>query len=529
MYQLDFRDDGVYLKLASGSSDLAESEKRKIIQRIKRRNLTGLQLNMLLQAIYKSDSQEMKIAQPQPNVPLDEEMNVRISNDQMEAYITFFPPEDGKSLSQQDMLNILEANSVVFGIKYQNLNALISKKSYDEEILAAQGTPSQNGQDASLKFHIELYKKAAPKIDEDGQINYRLLDTIENVKKGQLLVTIIPPTAGVSGMTVTNKEIAAKPGKTINLPKGKNTEITEDKLGLLASIDGKAEMLDKKVHVFSVHEIRESVDNSTGNIDFVGNVIINGNVLSGFEVRAGGFIEVKGVVEGAALIAGSNIVLKRGMQGMGKGSIISGGNVVARFIESGNVSAKGDVIAEAIMHSNVRCGGKIKVAGKKGLLVGGKLHAGHGISAFTIGSPMATYTELEVGVDPEIRKEYDFLKKDLENMETDIKKAEQVLTLLGKMEMSGQPLSLDKQLLKVRAKNTASALNAKLDDTKIRILELEDTILSVSETKVSASKTVYPGVAVAIGASSIRVRDTVEFVTFKREHGEVRIAPYQTI
>jgi uncharacterized protein (DUF342 family) len=529
MYLLEFREDGVYFKLTSKSSDLTESDKRKIIQRLKRKNLEGLQLNALLQTIYKSDTQDVKIANAQPNVAVDEEITIRVSNDEMQAFITFLPPEGGKSLCQQDILRILESYSIVYGIKYDHLNQLVSKKPYEQEIMIAQGTLPQNGQDAALKFHIELNKKATPKIYEDGQIDYRILDTIENVTKGQLLVSMIPPTMGVSGFTVSNKEIPAKPGKSINLPKGKNTEITVDKIGLLASIDGKAELLDKKVHVFSLHEVKESVDNSTGNIDFVGNVVINGNVLSGFEVRAGGFIEVKGVVEGATLISGGNVVLKRGMQGMGKGTINSGGNVVARFIESGNVSSKGDVIAEAIMHSNVHCGGKIKVAGKKGLLVGGKLHAGQGISAFTIGSPMATQTELEVGVDPEIRKEYDILKKDLDSMENDIKKAEQVLTLLGKMEVSGQPLPIDKQLLKVKARNTINALNSKQEETKIRIFELEETILSVAESKVSASKTVYPGVTVAIGTSSIRVKDIVEFVTFKREYGEVRITPYQTI
>jgi uncharacterized protein (DUF342 family) len=227
----------------------------------------------------------------------------------MQAFVTFLPPEGGKILLQQDILRILKDNSVVYGIKYDLLNEIVTKKQYEQEILIAQGTPPKSGQDAILNFHIELNKKAVPKIDEDGQIDYRLLDTIENVTKGQLLVSMIPQTLGVSGLTVLSNEIPAKPGKSVNLPKGKNTEITEDKLSLVASIDGKAELLDKKVHVFSLHEVKESVDNSTGNIDFVGNVVINGNVLSGFKVRAGGFIEVKGVVEGATLIASGNVVL----------------------------------------------------------------------------------------------------------------------------------------------------------------------------------------------------------------------------
>jgi len=403
---------------------------------------------------------------------------------------------------------------------------MISQKPYGIEKLIAQGTPPKNGLDAVLTFCIELNKKPKPKIDEDGQIDYRILDMIENVNKGQLLVTMTLPTVGHAGLTVTGKEIKPKPGKTLSLPRGKNTEISESGLQLLASIEGKAEFIDKKVHVYSLHEVKENVDNSTGNINFIGNVVVNGNVVNGFEVRAGGFIEVKGVVEGATLIANGNVVLKRGLQGMGKGSIISGGNVIARFIESGNVSAKGDVIAEAIMHSNVRCGGKIKVAGKKGLLVGGKLHAGGNISALTIGSPMATFTELEVGVDPEIKKEYDLLKIDIETMSSDNQKALQILALLDKMELTA-PLPTDKQLIKAKAVNTIFELNARLSDAKARFMELEEIILSVAASKVSASKTVYPGVTVAIGTLSIRVKERVEFVTFRREHGEVRITSYQ--
>jgi len=529
MYHLEFRADGVYFRLTSNPSDLTESDKRKIIQRLKRKNLQGLQLNMLLQAIYKSDTQDVIIAHAQPEPAVDEEMSVRVSADQMHAFITFLPPEGGKSLSLRDIKRLLESASVVYGINHDLLHEIVTKKSYEQEILIAQGTPPQNGQDAILSYHIELNKKATPKVYEDGQIDYRMLDTIENVAKGQLLASIIPPTSGIAGRTVSNKEIPAKHGKLANLPKGKNTEITDDKLRLLATIEGKAELLEKKLHVFSVHEVRESVDSSTGNIDFVGNIVINGNVLSGFQVKAGGFIEVKGVVEGASLIAAGNVVLKRGMQGMGKGSIVSGGNIVAKFIESGNVSAKGDIIAEAILHSDVRCGGKIKVAGKKGLIAGGRLHAGQGISAITIGSPMATYTELEVGIDPEIKNEYDLVKKDLENTGKDLKKAVQILTLLAKMESSGQPLPLDKQMLKVKAKNTIDEMNTKLEDTKVKMLELEEIILSVAESRVSASKTVYPGVNVAIGTTSIRVKDTFEFVTFKREHGEIKISTYQAI
>jgi len=529
MYCLDFRNDGVYIIFEKSLSEMDDSDKKIIIQKVKRKNLDGFQINTLLQALYKGTEQMVKLAPPQDNRLLDEEAIVRVSPDQMEAYILFHESDGGKILSSKDIISLLAAASVTFGIKSDVLDKLSISKTFSEEILIAEGKPAQHGQDASLKYHIDINKKASPKVYEDGQIDYRILDNIENVVKDQILVSLIPPTTGFPGRTVLDKEILPKSGKSLSLPRGKNTLIAEDNLALVSAIEGKVEIFEKKVNVFALHEVRENVDNSTGNIDFVGNVVVNGNVLSGFVVKAGGSIEIKGVVEGANLIAGGNIILKRGAQGMGKGAILSGGNVIARFIESANVNAKGDVLAEAIMHSSIYCGGKIKVAGKKGLIVGGKLHAGQSVSALTVGSPMATFTEIEVGIDPEIRKEYDQLKKEIEEMQIDAKKAEQILVMFSKMEENGRQLPVDKQILKAKARKTVNSLSEKLQDSKIRIIELEEIILAVGESKVSVKQTVYPGVSIAIGSSSIRIKDTLHSPTFKREHGEVRVVAYQPI
>ncbi|MCL5019217.1 MAG: FapA family protein [Patescibacteria group bacterium] len=528
MYKLDYRADGVYFKLEADPTLLSESDKKIILETIRRKNITGLQIGLILQALQKSGLTEVKIANPQVEKLIDEELRVRISSDHMQVYAALLPADGGKLLTFDDLISILEKNAVYFGVNIDQVQKMLAKRQYEVEFLVAQGTPPENGKDAELEFLIELNRKPTPRIDNEGQIDYKFLDMIENVRIGQILVRLQPATKGISGKTVSGREVQPKSGKTIALPRGKNTDISENGLELLASIEGKAEYIDRKVQVYSLHEIKGNVDNSTGNINFVGNVIINGNVISGFEVRAGGFIEVRGVVEGANLIASGNIILKRGLQGMGKGMIVSGGSVIARFIESGSVSAKGDIIAEAIMHSTVKCGGKIKVAGKKGLLVGGKLQSGSDISAFTIGSPMATFTEIEVGIDPGIKLEYETFKKDKEKLNLEILKAKQILTLLEKMEMSA-PLPLEKMLIKVKAQKTLDEISKSLDDVSIRITELEELIMSVADSKVSVSKTVYPSVVIAIGASSLRVKDTLERVTFKREHGEVRASNYQPI
>lgn len=107
--------------------------------------------------------------------------------------------------------------------------------------------------------------------------------------------------------------------------------------------------------VSDVYDVPANVDVSTGDIEYKGTVHVNGNVLTGYMIQATGDIIVNGVVEGAILIAGGNIVLKRGMQGMTKGSLSAAGNITAKFIENSEVRCEGTLMCDAILHSDVEC------------------------------------------------------------------------------------------------------------------------------------------------------------------------------
>ena len=121
--------------------------------------------------------------------------------------------------------------------------------------------------------------------------------------------------------------------------------------------------------VNDVYEVSD-VDTSTGNIEYSGNVCVLGNVKTGFSIKADGDVEVRGVVENATVEATGNVTIARGMNGMSKGTITAGGNVVAKFLENANVNAGGYVHSEAILHSNVICKGEVTVTGKKGFIDG---------------------------------------------------------------------------------------------------------------------------------------------------------------
>jgi uncharacterized protein (DUF342 family) len=526
LFSLEYRDDGVYLIVFPSSAELTKAQEQLILQRLKRKKIEELKTDAVAQAMYTLNGLPVKIAESQVEIPIDEEVLIRISQDQMQASIMLLPPEGGRLLSFEDIVEIIKNSGVVYGIDEESIRKLLANRKYGAETTIAWGKSPQKGEDAKLTFCVDFNKKPKPKINEDGTVNYHFLDIIENVKKGQILATLTPPTQGIPGKTVMGDPIAPKPGKTMTMPKGKNVIVSKDGLKLFAAIDGKVEMINDKIHVYSVYEVRHNVDHSTGDIDFIGNVIVYGNVLSGFKVKAGGYIEVRGVVEGATLIAQGDVLLRKGLQGMKKGFIQAGGNVIARFIENGSVYAKGDIIAEAIMHSDVQSGQYVKVSGKKGLIVGGKVHAVLGISAYTIGSPMATSTSLEVGIHPEIREEYDSIKIELERLEKEQKKMDQILTLLNRMENTGN-LSPKKQQAKRKALRMKLEYYQRIPAIKARILELEETFLMIADGKIHIRKIIYPGVSIVIGASMSKINDTLQYVTFKRDEGEIRFTSYE--
>ena len=73
------------------------------------------------------------------------------------------------------------------------------------------------------------------------------------------------------------------------------------------------------------------------------------------------------------------------------------------------------------MHSKITVGGKVTVAGKKGVIVGGQVIAGLEVNAASMGSNFATPTEVivgeAIGLRDEIQKTDVELKASVENLD----------------------------------------------------------------------------------------------------------------
>lgn len=522
--ELQFKDDGVYLTVHPPVGNGKRLEINAVIDWLVRKKIRDFDRSKVEFAVRRADKAPVKIAEPQQEEKIDATVTVTVSPDKMKAYVTFTPPDNGRMLTLEEVLEELSKNGVKYGINRTNLETLIKYPVYNETICVAEGKPPVNGRSGKVEFHFDVNREVKPTILDDGRVDFRELNLIQNVEQGEILCTLIPPTPGTPGKTVAGTDVPALDGKPVALPRGRNVSISEDGSKLIANISGQISYIDGKVSVFATHEVKADVDNSTGNISFIGNVAVRGNVLSGFTIEAGGNVEVMGVVEGAVIKAGGDIILRRGMQGMGKGILISGGDIIARYVENSNIEARNDIKAEAIMHSNVKCGNKLELSGRKGLLVGGTCKVGKEIVAKVIGSHLATVTDIEVGVDPTVRERFKAVKDEIIQIETDLRKAEQAITILKKMELAGT-LTPEKKEMLAKSMRTKVYFSSRLVELKDEFTQLEAKLQQDAYGKIRCYNIIYPGTKVAIGSCMMYVKENLHYCTLYRDGADIRVGP----
>jgi uncharacterized protein len=516
-----YKEDGVYIKL----NKLVPFEEAKTRIEVKRINQVDFEV---LENVFKSAqiNEDIKIADVQEEIKVDSKCEIRISTDNFNAYAFITSPQGGKDVTKEALYDALKEKNVIFGIKDDVINNIVENKIYEREMLIAVGVQPIDGESAKLDYHFDTNSETTLVEDDEGKINYHELSLIKNVTDGQILVTMTPATDGIPGKNVLGEAVKQKEGKKVLMPKGKNVTISEDGLNIISSISGEVKIIDNKVHVFSLYTVPINVDNSTGNIRFIGKVVVKGNVLTGFSIEAEGDVEVFGVVEGAKIVSKGNIILHRGIQGMNKGELICDGDLVAKFIENSTLDVKGNIHSDAIMHSHVICGKKLEAAGRKGLIVGGNFKVSDEIKAKVIGSPMATLTELEVGINPEMRKRYEVLKQEHKSIIENLEKVSQAVDLLTKISQKVE-LTVDKKELLSKSIQAKLQLAEKIAINNDEIKELEIYLEELSKGKIKASNIIYPGTKVTIGNSVMHVKDPLHYLTLYRLNAEVKIGPYE--
>src|SRR5699024_3237955 len=244
------------------------------------------------------------------------------------------------------------------------------------------------------------------------------------VDKNMKIATLIPPTKGKHGMTVTGKKIKAKEGKPKVLRVGKNIQFNQDNQSYYALENGLVSFRNNVIHIYMVYEVNETLSMQTGNIDFNGSVIIRGDVPSGYTIKATRDVKVFGLIEAANIYSGGSVYVSEGISGMKKGIIEAEEDIFIGYVNQGIIRAGRHVHVEnSILHSD--CSARSSITCHRGNIIGGTLFAGQSIEAKDIGNHMHTTTTLSLDIDNKINEEKERFKKEkkiLKNKPNKIKK-----------------------------------------------------------------------------------------------------------
>ena len=358
----------------------------------------------------------------------------KISEDDMSAWLYLTIPGEGKErYTMEEILDFLKKNGINEGYHHSNLTAVIKKKVYEREILAAQGQPAIEGNDGYFEYKFDPDQHRAPKVLEDGTVDYTNMSVLQNVRKGEVVAIYHHAKMGQDGFDVRGRALKAK--KVKESPPLRGQVVCDEKNPdvYLAQKEGKIEFKNDKIDIQSLHEIHGDVTRITGKVEFYGDILITGNVEAGVVIRAGRNIEIQGTVEAVNLFAGGDVILKKGIQGAQRAKISARGSVFADFIEHSVVMAGGDVQANTILNSRVSADGQVILTGKKGAIIGGYTHAMMGITAAEIGNQAEVRTVLHVGSEKEVYMRLQTAKKAENAQIAELKEAsEEAIDLLQK-------------------------------------------------------------------------------------------------
>jgi hypothetical protein len=419
----------------------------------------------------------------------------------MQASAILIPAKHGGStISLEDAKRILENNKIVYGIKEDVLEKLITGQKYYIKTVIAEGKPPVSATNGYIKVLFDTSHRPNLKPESSGRVDFKNINLIKSVQKGEILAEKVDPHPGEIGKNIFGMDLPFEVGKPGEWKVGTNCELIENGKKLISTISGRPILeRDGTIRVDEIIQL-ENVDYSTGNIDFPGTIIVEGTVADNFTLRTKGSLFIKKSVGRVFLHAEKDIVLSGGVMGRNGGYIEAGGDIFTKFVEQGNLKAGGSIfIEEASLHSNLVAGEAIVIQGGRGELIGGEAIAGSYISVSKLGAVVETKTSVVVGMSPQIFEELKKMKEDMASKEEILRKVRQSLQKFNDMIANKKEISLEeketlKKLLELEKKYME--LSQSLKTQYESILSSYD---AETEAYIEVEKFIYPRVNINFG------------------------------
>lgn len=436
-----------------------------------------------------------------------------ISENRMEAYI--LASEIGIKIDKVQILEALKEENVTVGIDYASIDRLSDIGAESEMTVIARGIEARPGKDGWYEYMFETDVKSKPKLLENGSVDYMNIKWFELAKKDQVIARYHSATEGTDGRTITGEAIHGFKGKEIPPIRGYGFKILPDKKTYVAGIDGKVELKEEKLLISNVLFL-DDVNGSVGNIEFNGSINIRGNVSDGVTIKAARDIVVEGFTESANIEAGGDVVLKEGNNPGGKGYIKAGNDVMGRFFENAKVVAGGNIQANYCLNSDIYAEKQLEIWGRIGMLAGGNIFAGEGVSSYYIGNSAGVDTSIKVGIEQKYYEQIAVLDDKRENIEREI-------TLLRNAYMDirrkSKPEERNVNPLFIKMESALYTKKLELKDVQAESDRLKKEENKIKQAKIIVQGTIYHGVKVNVNGARWNAKETNNITIKKSKEG----------
>ncbi len=349
---------------------------------------------------------------------LKRRISLIVTNNGMRADI-HIPGGLGRNPELSEIKALIKDQGLQFGvIGDQDIENHLAK--YGGEPLGfviAFGIHSIPSRDAVVRiFFINDYLNPG-KITDHGTIDFKDRGAVPFVKAGVVLAEKIPGIDGKTGSDVFGNPIPVEQANDQPLKSGPGTEISENGLKIVSTMDGQPLMtVHGEVTVMKELHIPGDVDYTTGNIIFNGSIIVKGSINPGFIIK-GGNLTAKDVNGGEIDVVG-NIEVSGGII---NSVLRAGGGVHAMHMAGTKVDAYGDVLVKkAVIDCKIRTSGHF--AGDGVHVISSLVSAKKGITAKQIGSDVSRPCTIRSGISDHTEKKIRYFKEEIEEKKVELEK-----------------------------------------------------------------------------------------------------------
>ena len=190
------------------------------------------------------------------------------------------------------------------------------------------------------------------------------------------------------------------------------------------------------------------------------------------------------------------------------------------FVENANITAGRDIfVNDAVLHSVMRAGHHVTVEGKRGFITGGSVGAGASIRAKILGNNFYVQTNINVGIDPNLKHKYDNLLKEYQAADKQLTQVRLALETLKKQPLMSLSERRREQLAELT--HVQFPLATKIKRMKDELEEMREELEQMKNGSVEALDTIFPGVNIIISGVKKTVDSELRRAKLQVLEGEV--------